>query len=134
MRVVLDTNVFVSGVFFSGPPYEILDAWRRGEVEIVLSLEILAEYQETAVELSHGFPGVDMTPWLEFLTLKASIIDAPALPEHVCTDPDDDKFLACALASRTKLIVSGDKALRRTSGYGGIEVITPRQFVDRHLR
>jgi len=41
MRVILDTNVFVSGVFFSGPPYEILDAWRRGRLTLVVSPEIL---------------------------------------------------------------------------------------------
>jgi hypothetical protein len=45
MRVVLDTNVFISGVFFGGPPYQILKAWRDGEVQVVLSAEILDEYQ-----------------------------------------------------------------------------------------
>jgi putative PIN family toxin of toxin-antitoxin system len=133
MRLVLDTNVFISGVFFSGPPYEILDAWRRGQIELVVSPEILAEYQRTAEELSGRFAEVDLTPWLELLILKATVVEAPSLPEYVCTDTDDDKFLACALASRTKVIASGDKALRRTSGYKGIEVLTPRQFVEQHL-
>ena len=45
MRIILDTNVFVSGVFFSGPPYEILAAWRDGKVQLVISPEILEEYQ-----------------------------------------------------------------------------------------
>ena len=62
------------------------------------------------------------------------LVEAPPLSDHVCTDPDDDKFLACALASRTRMIASGDKALLRASGYEGIEVLTPRQFVDRHLK
>ena len=61
------------------------------------------------------------------------VVQAPALPEQVCTDPDDDKFLACAVASRTKIITSGDKALLKTSGYAGIEVLTPRAFVDKYL-
>ncbi len=45
MRVVVDTNVFISGVFFTGPPYEILNAWRQRKVEFVLSPPILDEYQ-----------------------------------------------------------------------------------------
>jgi Predicted nucleic acid-binding protein, contains PIN domain len=56
-----------------------------------------------------------------------------SLPEPVCEDPDDDKFLACALASKTKLIISGDEHLLRASGYRGIEVIRPRKFVDKYL-
>jgi predicted nucleic acid-binding protein len=55
------------------------------------------------------------------------------LAERVCSDPDDDKFLACAVASRTKIVVSGDKHLLAVSGFRGIKVVKPRQFVDEHL-
>lgn len=44
MKVVLDTNVFISGVFFSGPPYEVLNAWREGKIQLAISQEILREY------------------------------------------------------------------------------------------
>ena len=55
------------------------------------------------------------------------------LEGQVCADPDDDKFLACALASGARIIVSGDKHLVDVSGYRGIEVLRPRAFVDRYL-
>lgn len=58
MRVVVDTNVFVSGVFFTGPPHEILNAWRDQRLELILSPEILAEFQATGYELAAEFPGV----------------------------------------------------------------------------
>ena len=54
--------------------------------------------------------------------------------KQICSDPDDDKFLACALASSTKVISSGDKTLRKTSGYAGIEVLSPREFIDKYLK
>ena len=133
MKVVLDTNVFVSGVFFSDPPHEILKAWRRRRLKLVLSPEILAEYQATGDELAKQFPDVDLTPWLELVATLGVIVQAPPLPEQVCTDPDDDKFLACAIAGRTNVVTSGDKALRATSGFRGVTVLTPRQFVDRYL-
>ncbi len=63
----------------------------------------------------------------------ATIVDAPALAEQVSADPDDDKFLSCALAARTPLIVSGDKHLLRVSGWSGITIVTPRQCTDRYL-
>ncbi len=134
MRVILDTNVFVSGIFFSGPPFEILDAWRNGKLTLVVSPEILNEYERVGQELSKTFPSVDIAPILELLTFKGEAVNAPPLPEQVCGDPDDDKFLACAIASNTKVISSGDKALRKTTGYAGIEVLTPREFADKYLR
>ena len=133
MRVVVDTNVFLSGVFFAGHPYDILDAWRRGEVELVLSAEILAEYQSTAEKLALKYPDIDFATWIDLAAVKASMVQAPPLPEQVCTDADDDKFLACALASRTTIITTGDKALLRASGYQGIEILTPAAFVAKYL-
>jgi putative PIN family toxin of toxin-antitoxin system len=134
MRVVLDTNVFVSGVFFSGPPYDILNAWRDGRVEIVVSPEILQEYVRVGEELAHRFPGIDLRPTLELLAVNARMVQPPPLPEPVCSDPDDDKFFACALTGGTKVICSGDKALLKASGYSGIKVLSPREFVEKYVK
>ena len=133
MKVVVDTNVFISGVFFTGPPHQILDAWRRGRVQIVVAPEILTEYRDTGTELAANFPEVELEPWLELLAVKSILVEAPPLEEQVCTDPDDDKFLACALAGRVSIIVSGDKALLRASGYKRLKVLTPRSFVNQYL-
>ena len=131
MKIVLDTNVFVSGVFFSGPPYQILKAWRNQEFQIVISLEILDEYHRVGKELSAQFPEVDLDPILELFTTKAELIEAALLDEAVCDDPDDDKFFACAITGEANLIISGDKHLLKMSGYQGIEVVRPRQFIDK---
>jgi len=79
------------------------------------------------------FPGVEIAPILELLAVEATLVLARPLADSVCTDPDDDKFLACALASKAKVVCSGDRALLRTSGYRGIEVLTPRNFAERFL-
>ena len=133
MKVVLDTNVFVSGVFFSGPPYQILAAWRAGRVALVVSPEILDEYARVGRGLGRQFPRVDLTPFLELLLASGLVYRPEPLPESVCQDPDDDKFLACALVAGCKLVVSGDKHLLHVSGYHGIAVIRPRRFVDAYL-
>jgi predicted nucleic acid-binding protein len=51
----------------------------------------------------------------------------------VCEDPDDDKFLACAIAGKSKIIISGDTHLLKVSGYEGIKVLRPRKFFDEYL-
>jgi len=64
---------------------------------------------------------------------NTEVYDVPPLLESVCDDPDDDKFLACALASGSTIIVSGDKHLLKVSGYRKIEVLKPREFVNKYL-
>jgi putative PIN family toxin of toxin-antitoxin system len=134
MRLVIDTTVFISGIFFSGPPYDILNARRHSKVELAISPDILDEYRGVAQKLAKRYRDVDFGPLLELLASKARIVDAPVLDESVCSDPAVDKFIACALSSRTKFICSGDKALLRISGYRGITVLRPKDFVDAYLK
>ena len=133
MRIVLDTNVFVSGVFFNGPPYQILHAWQNGQVQLVGSREVFEEYGRVGRRLAEQFPGVSLDPFLTLLLAHAQVVEAPPLPQQICSDPDDDKFLACALAGECRIVVSGDRALLKTSGHRRIQVVTPRTFVDRYL-
>ena len=101
MKLIIDTNVFISGIFFSGPPHHILDAWRHGKVSLIISPDILDEYRRVGEKLATQFPGVDLEPWIELLMLRTSLLNAPPLAENACDDPDDDKFLACAIADLT---------------------------------
>ena len=100
----------------------------------MISQEILEEYHRVGKTLAEQFPGVNVGSILELLAVNSELTLAPSLPEAVCDDPDDDKFLACAPASKTKLIITGDKHLLRVSGYHGLEVVRPRKFVDDYLQ
>jgi putative PIN family toxin of toxin-antitoxin system len=133
VRVILDTNVFVSGVFFSGPPYRILEAWRGGKLQLVASQEILEEYQRVGETLAEQFAGVNFQPIIDLVTTNAEIFPNQVLPESLCEDPDDDKFIACALAGRCRVIISGDRHLLKVSGFRGLTVMSPRRFIDEYL-
>ena len=133
MRIILDTNVFVSGVFFAGPPYRIPEAWRDGKLQLVVSQEILEEYQRVGETLAEQSPGINLQPIIDLVTTDAEIFPNQVLPGPVCEDPDDDKFIACAFANRCKVVVSGDRHLLKVSGFGGIKVMRPRQFIDEYL-
>lgn len=133
MRIVLHTNVLVSGVFFSAPPHEILKAWSHGKVQIAMSEEILEEYRRLGEESSKQFLKVDLRPMHELLVTKGEICFPAELPGPVCHDPDDDKFLACAVAEKVEVIVSGDKHLLMVSGDRGIDVLRPRKFLDQYM-
>lgn len=133
MKVVLDTNVFVSGVFFAGPPAQILDAWREGRLTVVVSAPVLDEYRRVGRLLAARYEGVDLEPLLALLAVHSLVVEPAELPHTICEDPDDDKFLGCAIASRASIVISGDKALRRVSGWRGVQVLSPRQFLERFL-
>lgn len=134
MKIILDTNVFISGIFFSGPPSQILKAWQNSRLQIVLSQEILNEYQRVAESLLVKFPTIDILPIIELMTIHGQLIDVEGFDVSVCDDPDDNKFMECAIASNSKIIISGDKHLLNVSGYQGIKVLRPREFVDSYLK
>ncbi len=136
MRVILDTNVVMSGVFFGGIPGRLLSAWAAKRFTLVLSPDIFDEYRRVGRELTRRYPGLEgsLEPVLALISTNAIIVNVEPLERQVSVDADDDKFLACAAASRTGAIVSGDKHLLRVSGWRGIEVQTPRQFYERHLK
>jgi putative PIN family toxin of toxin-antitoxin system len=99
VKVVLDTNVVISGVFFGGVPGRVLEAWRDGRINLVLSASILAEYREAAAEFEAKHGGSDFESFAALLVVNSEIVEAPDhVSQRVCSDPDDDKFLACALA------------------------------------
>ena len=129
----MDTIVFVSGVFFNGPPHLILNAWQSGAFELVVSQEILDEYYRVGEILAEEHPKIDLNPILKFVIEHAKVYKPAKLKEPVCEDPDDDKFFACALSRGSRIIISGDKHLLKVSGYQDIEVLKPRVFVDRYL-
>ena len=133
MKIVLDTNVLISAIYFRGLPGKILEAWHFRKFQLVASIEILEEYLNVAERLATRYDGVEYDGILALIVANAQLVQASDLPEPVCDDVDDDKFLACALASNTNIIVSGDRDLLKVSGYCEIQVLTPKVFVSEFL-
>jgi putative PIN family toxin of toxin-antitoxin system len=133
VKIVLDTNVFISGIFFSGPPFQILKAWKERKLQIVLSQEIVNEYQRVAEALTNKYPLVDISEIIEMVTIYSEVVETKEYEIFECEDPDDNKFIECAMAGKCKIIVSGDKHLLKISGFNNINILTPRKFVDLYL-
>jgi len=134
MRVVLDANVLVSALFSPGLPSEVLSAWLKDEFDLTVTAEILGEYRRTANRIGERFPDVGLTSMLDRIALHALLVVPVKLPADACSDRADVKFLACAVAAEAKYIVTGDRALLRACGYQGVEVVTPRVFLEQCLQ
>ncbi len=131
MRVIFDTNVFISGIFWKGPPFDILLAFQKRKFQLFVSPDILEEYNRVLEELSpkytSAFSGIGKI--LELVERYADLVLSPPLPKPICDDPDDDKFISAALAGKAECIVSGDKALLKIGAYQGISILTAKAFV-----
>ena len=99
----------------------------------MLSSQILDEYQRVANILSSRFPLIDISPIIDLVIIHGQFIDTQGCDISICEDPDDNKFLECAVAGACNTIVSGDKHLLKVSGYRDLAVLTPRQFLAQHL-
>ncbi len=127
---VIDTGVFVAGVFWRHEPHSCLKAWLRGIVLPVISQEIFSEYQIVLerVKAEEHFQ-TDIEPWLDTLRTSALWVTAIALEEQVCRDAKDDKFIEAALAAGTQTIIARDRDLTVLEKPFGISILTPRAWL-----
>ena len=129
MRAVIDTNVLLSGILWKGLPGKVVEEWKLGKFQLVVTHEILAEYHATFKRFV-GRNEIDVEDVIQTIAEKALWCSPINLSEAVCTDPDDDKFIAAAIGGNAKYIVSGDKALLAVGSYGGVEIVTVKKFLQ----
>ena len=121
-RIVIDTNIYISAIFWGGKPRAIVDLGRSGQVLIFTSSEI---EEETKFGLSDEEAAQILLDFSTF-TVPVKVSRRIAVIDD---DPDDDKFIECAVASRAGFIVSGDKHLLDLKGYEGIEIMKAADFL-----
>lgn len=129
MKAVLDTNVLVSGLFFGGVPRQVLEAWADGHFELILTPSIFDEYVQTCDRLARSHRHLDYQAALATIVGHGTLVADAATTDPITADPDDDKFMLCA-GSAGALVVSGDKHLLDASGWSGVDVLKPRDFLN----
>jgi putative PIN family toxin of toxin-antitoxin system len=128
MRIVIDTNVIASGVFFGGKPGKLLEMVVSKELEAYITEDILTEYKETLEELCSRYPSKPPRLPLSILLAAMKMIQ-PHSTVQVCRDPDDDKFIECALDAQCVYIVSGDQDLLSVRQYERVRIVTVSEFL-----
>ena len=130
LKVVIDTNVFISS-FFGGIPREIINYWKNGKITLCLSQKIIEEYIEVLNKLGLKDKNEIQNLTKLFAESYNSIFTAktPSL-KIVEEDPDDDKFIECAVALESKIIISGDKHLKNIKKYIDIDILSPKEFIE----
>ena len=130
MKVVIDTNVFVSSVF-GGLPGQVVELWFDGRLTLCLSEPVVTEYQRVLREIGAADEAEERALIEAFASGEGVLYtaDPPAI-ESVSPDPDDDKFLECALELEADRVVSGDSDLLELKSYMGIPILAPRELLE----
>jgi hypothetical protein len=129
--VVIDTNVVVSPLLFGGKPGQMVSLWQDGRIRPYASEAIIAEYLRVL-----AYPRFDLSEFLIAYLIYQQILPFFEIvrvqtPEGViCEDPEDDKFLHCAVAAGARFIISGDHHLLGLSSYGNIPIVTVSAFLE----
>lgn len=133
MKIVVDTNVVISGIFFGGVPRKIVEAVADGAIDAYATAEILDEYMGIIASMLERKQGRINQSILSPLFSAIKIIETESRIE-VCRDPDDNKFIECAVDAKALYIVSGDNDLLDIKEYDGICVITAKEFCEEYLK
>ncbi|MBI3849531.1 MAG: putative toxin-antitoxin system toxin component, PIN family [Verrucomicrobia bacterium] len=129
MNVVTDTNVVISAIFWPGESRQCMVLWAKRRFHLAITIPIFEEYDKIARRVARKIPEVNPEPWLKWMERKAKVYEPALLGKQRSRDRNDDPFLACALASGAKTIISKDADLLVLEKPFGIEIVTPRQFL-----
>lgn len=135
MRVVLDTNVLVSALLFTGTSSELVPLWQRNAITVLLSRGILEEYLRVLSYPKFQLSEAEIKALIEEELLPyVEVVNPRRRLRVVERDPSDNKFLECAVSGKAQVIISGDKDLLSLGRYRQIHIQSPAQFLDKNAR
>jgi putative PIN family toxin of toxin-antitoxin system len=130
VRVVLDTNIYISAILVGGKPEQIIDLAREGEIEVYISKPILTEIERILKEkIGH----TDKQTQIELLDIKsiAKFTSVKIRKIKAIKDEPDNRILECAVQEKTDYLISGDtKHLQPLKEYRGIKIVSPAEFLN----
>jgi putative PIN family toxin of toxin-antitoxin system len=128
LRAVIDTNVYISAIFWGGKPRTILDMGRDGLLSAFTSPDNEREISDKLSERFH-LPHVDVNRIMLDLATFTTPVEPVRKVVLIREDPEDDKFLECAVACRANYVISGDHHLINLKSFENIPVVTPSDFL-----
>ena len=128
MRVVLDTNIFISSTL-GGRLKIIVDEWRAGKFKLIVSEAIAREYLDVINRPKFKIPKIEIVTATEYLLQNAEFVTPEEKIVVIVADPTDNKFLEAAIAGRVNYIVSGDSHLLELGSFREIPIIKAVDFI-----
>lgn len=133
MRVVVDTNVFISGIFWeTSYCNHIIKAWKEGKFTLITSVDIINELIRILNDFKIELEQEIISGWKNIIIENAEIVESNKKFDIVKEHQSDNKFFEAAIAGNADIIISQDKHLLKIKKYQGIKVLTPEEFLKTH--
>ena len=128
MKVVLDTNIFISGIFWKGSSNKVITNWKEGKFTLVTSLEAVSEIIKVLKDFKIKLSDEMIKEWVDLIVRNSMIVEPKEKIEAVKDDPKDNIFIETAVAGNVDYIISQDNHLLKLKEFRGIKIITPEEF------
>ena len=128
MKVVLDTNIFISGIFWKGSSNKVILNWREGKFTLVTSLEAVSEIIKVLKDFKIKLSDDMIKEWIDLIIRNSIIVEPIEKITIVKDDPKDNIFIETAVAGNVDYIISQDNHLLKLKEFRGIKIITPEEF------
>lgn len=136
IRVILDTNVLVSGLagleLSTSTPGAILRAWLDGEFELIVSPDILKELERTLTKPYYRArrSAEQIEAAVHLIANQATVIMPTRTVSGVASHSEDDRVLSAAVSANADFLITGDKQLQRLGTFESVQILAPRAFLD----
>ena len=128
MKVVLDTNIFISGIFWKGSSNKVITNWREEKFTLVTSLEAISEIIKVLKDFKIKLSDEMIKEWVDLIVRNSIIVEPKEKINIVKDDPKDNIFIETAVVGNADYIISQDNHLLKLKDFGGIKIITPEEF------
>jgi len=129
MKVVIDTNVFISGIFWKGKSNNILNLWKEGKITTVASSDMISELTKVLsgfkIQLSEDM----IKQWANMILRNSILVGPKEKINAVKDDPKDNMFLEAAVAGKAEYIITQDKHLLKLKTHQGTKIAKPEEFI-----
>jgi putative PIN family toxin of toxin-antitoxin system len=129
-KVVIDTNIFISGFGWDAKPEEVLKLLKQRRIVNYVSIKILDELKRVVSYPKLKFSDLLQNKIIEFVFFYSEIIEPTEHISHITKDPDDNKFLECAIAANAEFIISGDPHLIKVAEYRAVKIVDAATFLN----
>lgn len=130
IKVVLDTNILISSIFWSGIPRQIVDLAVAGKFKAITSIEILKEIESVLIKKFSDIPYQRVRDIIRDVLSYSQLVVAGELTIAQLRDIKDIPIITCALMAKADYIVTGDNDLLVLKEFNGIQILNAKSFLN----
>lgn len=130
MKIILDTNIWISGIHWNGESFKIIQSWKNHKFELIISWEIISELIRILSDFKIKMEENELSFWINSILINSELVEPKQKLNIVKEDPNDNMFLEAAEESNADYIITQDNHLLKLRSYKTAKILTPKEFIS----